>query len=168
MNIDDLWIGDDVLIKATGIKGTFQGKGKNNQYLIKTGDGKLLLVNANDIDHEASRTSSAAHLKKDESSSQYKSKRLANLLDLDDEALKKEYPSTHKDMLDYQLETCEEFLRSNKAKKETYCKIIFGEHTKLKSAIAALLRKHPEISIYTPHPDQDAWEVWFDYGDEEE
>ena len=27
MKIDDLWVGDDVLIKATGIKGKFQGKG---------------------------------------------------------------------------------------------------------------------------------------------
>jgi len=168
MNIDDLWVGDDVLIKTTGTKGKFQGKGKNNLYKIKTADGKTIEVTANDIDLGATGVESSNKIKKDESNSQKKSKRLANILDLNYESLKKVYPRSHKDLFDYQLEICEEFLQTKKAKRETYCKIIFGEDTRLKSAVASLFRKHPEISIYTPHPDRDAWEVWFDFGDEEE
>ncbi len=168
MKIDDLWVGDDVLIKATGIKGKFQGKGNNNLYKIKTADGKTIEVTANDIDLGTTGVESSTQIKKDESNSEKKSKRLANILNLDYEALMKIYPRTHNEIPDYQLEVCEEFLQTKKARKETYCKIIFGEDTKLKSAVAAILRKHPEISIYTPHPDRDAWEVWFDYGDEEE
>lgn len=168
MNIDDLWVGDDVLIKSTGTKGKFQGKGKNNLYKIKTADGKTIEVTANEIDLGATGVMASTQIKKDQSNSLKKSKRLANILDLDYEALKKTYPRIHKAIPDYQLEICEEFLQTKKAKKETYCKILFGEDTKLKSAVAALLRKHPEISIYTPHPDRDAWEVWFDFGDEEE
>lgn len=168
MNIDDLWVGDDVLIKSTGTKGKFQGKGKNNLYKIKTADGKTVEVTANEIDLGATGVMASTQIKKDQSNSLKKSKRLANILDLDYESLKKTYPRIHKAIPDYQLEICEEFLQTKKAKKETYCKILFGEDTKLKSAVAALLRKHPEISIYTPHPDRDAWEVWFDYGDEEE
>lgn len=49
MNIDDIWIGDEVMVKSSRVRGWFQGKGNSGLFKIKSADGKILEVNAEEI-----------------------------------------------------------------------------------------------------------------------
>ena len=164
MNIDAIWIGDEVMVKSSRVRGWFQGKGNSGLFKIKSADGKILEVNAEEIaliGHPTKSDKNTGGIKSSEKAGKPSSKK-STILNLEYESLKNDFPRTHDRPLDYQLEVCEEFIQSLLAQKKTFCKIIFGDDAILKSSVAALLSKIPEVSIYTPHPNQDAWEVWFD------
>lgn len=158
MTIDDLWIGDEVTLKATGVKGKFYGKGKSDLYKIQLANGQILEVPVDEIISGDSREEKNNSIKNKSSGNGIQTKKQMYSLDLTEDRKNHEHT----------LAVAKEYINHLIAKHVTYCKIIFGADTELKSAVAALLRSHREVSIYTPHPNQDAWEVWFDYGDEEE
>ncbi len=153
MDVNDLWIGDEVMVRSLGIKGVFQGEGLNGNYKIKGKDGKTYEVPAEEIEFPG-QSEKPIQVKFPASPSS--SKKLIDALNLTDQ-----------DLLNPML-MCHEYIQSMMNERKIHCKIVFGDNPDLKSAVAALLRKTPEISLYTPHPDQDAWDVWFDYGSDEE
>jgi hypothetical protein len=104
MNIDDIWIGDEVMVKSSRVRGWFQGKGNSGLFKIKSADGKILEVNAEEIaliGHPTKSDKNTGGIKSSEKAGKPSSKK-STILNLEYESLKMT-PRTHDRPLDYQL-----------------------------------------------------------------
>ena len=164
----DLWIGDWLMIKSTGLKGQFNGLDQHRNVIIKTKDHNKLVVLSSDIEKIPDETD----VKLDISNDLIPEKELesettddfGDTLDLHYEALIQTYPHLSGSKLEFQLDICTRFIKSAIHSRLPNFQIIHGRGQGiLKSEVERLLKQYSQITIISSNPNLASVDAWMNY-----
>ena len=167
INIDELWIGDWVKVKSSGIHGQYHG---NHQGIvtIKTKDHQLVTVASADLEKTNDEVESIqdtysiiTHHTEEISSTEDD---FGDTIDLHYEILILSYPHSNSSKLEYQLEICTRFIQSAIESKLLNIQIIHGRGQGiLKNEVERLLKQYSEITIISSNPNLASVDAWMNY-----
>ncbi len=160
MNLKDIWIGENLVIKSKNKIGTFEGRGAQNHAFVKI-DGKMHLVNAEDLD---------VHVPKDEQPElQFEEEVKATAfehfkteIDLHMEVLNPDMQETNPlHILQYQIKQVELYVQTAIQRKKHIVKIIHGKGTgQLKEEVHHILKGIDKVQHFHVINDGGATEVY--------
>lgn len=161
MDVDDLWIGDFVMIKSKRVIGQFEGR-QGNKIIVNIGGIKMKCT-LNDLDHAED-----PYLKmKDETPEEVLEKKdnynfEGNKIDLHIEVLNQNMVDALPERIrDYQIEQCMAFLIYAKKKRYATIEIIHGKGTGLlRKEIHHILKLDPGIQFILEKNDGGSTEAW--------
>jgi len=160
MNINELWVGDFLLIKSKGVVGQFEGK--NGELIIVSVDGQKISVPLSDI--ESAEDPFLQNKKDDEKEQKYNDSLPfdGNKIDLHIEVLNQNMIDALPERIrDYQIEQCLAFLEYAKAKRYATVEIIHGKGTGLlKKEIHHVLKLDSRIQFILEKNDGGSTEAW--------
>jgi len=162
MNLDDLWIGDRLRIKSTGVVGRYHGL-KSGKAKIQTEEG-LFEATPEDIELIDEEQLDKASIK-EEPPPQIDLKAISKFnptLDLHyDALLKSGHLPPEGPILEWQLLICQKFILKAQSLQVRRVTIIHGIGAGiLKNEVAHLLDKHPGVSDFEPSFDGAAFIVF--------
>lgn len=169
LNINELWIGDKVIITESNLVGTFEGINKNGKAEIKV-DGKINLFSGADLKEYREEVESFEFEFLDEEINQapkiknYKSK-LKSEIDLHIQILSPENTNSHPaTIIEIQIEALQKFIQDSIAKSARTVTIIHGKgEGKLKEYVHQYLDSIPQTKWKVLTNKNGATEVWFEY-----
>jgi len=152
MNVDDLWIGDRLLVKSINETGKFEGITANGNLIIQLNIGTVE-VTQNDVTlapDESKPTTVYFAEDDDKKNNPVKKTPFKNKLDLHFESLMaNQSKSNFKNILSHQIAECRKFIQQAIKRKEAFVTIIHGKGEGiLKKEIEKLLVEY-EDSIFT-------------------
>jgi len=161
MNLNDLWVGDFLLIKSKGMVGQFEGR-EGNMIIVNV-EGIKMKCSLSDIEH----AEDPCLKKKDVSSEEVLEKKdnfnfEGSKIDLHIEVLNQNMVDALPERIrDYQIEQCLAFLKYAKAKRYGTVEIIHGKGTGLlKKEIHHVLKLDPGIQFIIEKNDGGSTEAW--------
>jgi len=165
LNLDDLWIGDPVLIRSTNEKGIFTGKTKAGKAIIKVEALTKEVEPENLAETNEEAINPLSKIKATENFDAVDVNKMANFKNEIDLHLEKLSPgktsSQFINVLDFQLSKCRYFIQQAIANKAARITIIHGKgEGKLKQAVEFLLLEFDEVSVKSATNDGGAIEVW--------
>jgi hypothetical protein len=168
MNItSNWWIGDRLRIRATGEIAFFQGMESPSMVRIRLESGILKNVEVGELEFmgdEKLPANTEWSYPDVEDDPQYPliSKSIGNSIDLHYEQLKQHYPHTDGSILEFQLESCQAYIRQALEAKKSPIKIIYGKGQGiLKAEVERMLRKWESyIQFQSSHPDGASIDIW--------
>lgn len=165
LNLDDLWIGDPVLIRSTNENGIFSGLSDSGKAIIKVEEVSKEIEASNLEEAIPEIENPLAKIKVDENEQSVNIETVANFINEIDLHLEKLSPgktsSQFISVLDFQLSKCRYFIQQAIANKAARITIIHGKgEGKLKQAVEFLLLEFDEVSIKSVTNDGGAIEVW--------
>lgn len=166
MNLDDLWIGDKILVKSAGEVGTFEKKINETTAIIKFEIGTSE-IHIEDMELAGDKPIGSLKKKKpghnepnevEEETSGFKVLDKANFNNEIDLHFENLAPNKRKtdvaNILDFQLKCCKEFIEAAIQLNESDIKIIHGKGNGiLRDAVMDLLRDYEE-NIYWDFPNE--------------
>ena len=169
MDVDDLWIGDQLIIKSSGKQGTFEGK--NGQRIRVRVGNKILLVKPSNIilAPENPEEDPDLGLHDDLQSSRNDAKRAPTgkpqrEIDLHLDKLPPFEDTRWQTAIEYQIDTCRRFIISAIEGKIPTILIIHGKGKGiLKKEILHLLEEYTEVYLKLEVNKGGAIEVWMQY-----
>lgn len=165
LNLDDLWIGDPVLIRSTNESGIFSGLSKTGKAIVKV-EKQTKEIDASNLAEAPSEVSDPlAKIKTLEKEETVNIEAIANFNNVIDLHLEKLSPGKTSNqfisVLDFQLSKCRYFIQQAIANKAARITIICGKgEGKLKQAVDFLLLEFDEVSLKSSTNDGGAIEVW--------
>jgi hypothetical protein len=152
MNLDDLWIGDRIRIKSTGVVGRYHGQ-KSGRPQIQTAEG-IVETDAQDIEPiDEEPLEKHAEIKAVPPEIDLKAISKFNaILDLHHDALLKSgHLPPEGPILEWQLLTCQKFISKAHSLQVRRVSIIHGIGAGiLKNQVAHLLDQNPDVSDFEP------------------
>lgn len=163
MVLDDLWIGDEVLIKSSLEQGLYEGHNANGQQRIRIGQ-KIKLVNLEDLEL-APKRKDEPELKLIETVKNEMKGYFDPEIDLHFEKLfPNESKPIHEMILRKQLEKCRIHVQRAIDRKVPIVTIIHGKGKgQLKLEVEHLLKEFEEMQFSLTKNNGGATEVWFKY-----
>ena len=168
VNLKDLWIGENMKIKGSGILGTFEGIGKSNKAKILTG-GKIVLVDPHNLelvtDSDPGMTEPLFISDRKPIKKKDYFKEFSNVIDLHIEILNPELKNAHPQIiLDHQLLMCRNYLNQSTLKRKNVITIIHGKGKgALKQEVLYLLKEFKNVRFTIDINNGGAQEVWMRY-----
>jgi len=164
MNIQNLWIGDNVRILSKNENGVFEGISKQGFALIKVSD-QVLKVSGDDlilIEESKVENPALIEILQESKSKQKPRKEISNKIDLHIEQLAPHLVNAPPSrILDFQIERCIEFIETSIASKQGIIHIIHGKGKGvLKAAVIDILKSNNQINFYTEASQGGALDVW--------
>ena len=174
LDINELWIGDQIMIVSSGKIGTFEGIGNLGKVRVKY-QNKILLVKPSNIkvvepteEDELTLESIELEIDSTKDAIRAKSKKAQNLnftnqIDLHIEKLNPSLEHSHAQLiLDHQLEMCKLFIEHSIAKKKDVVTIIHGRGKgALKEEVLHMLKDYGAVRFAIEVNNGGAHEVWF-------
>jgi len=169
INLDDLWVGDWLLIKSKNIKGTFEGLEdgyavvKVDEKLYKVNDDNLEVTDAPVLKDKYTLPTDNTHvvLQQEPKSIPIDTSNALNTIDLHIEKLAPDFHFNF-DELSFQVRTCDAFIKKSINTGLDVITIIHGKGKGiLKKEIESLLEKYSDyVSVKTSVNQGGAIEVW--------
>jgi hypothetical protein len=168
MNLDDLWIGDVLRILSTGQVGVFNGLTVDRLAIIKSDKGVIHHISGGDLELYTEPEKLLDLVFEDDlphakqSISTFDSN---DTIDLHYDSLTQYHHHKRGNILDFQLEKCNDFIVKSLTAGTPYIRIIHGKGEGiLKKAVETLLKKYSsQISLSSAHYDGASIDVWFAY-----
>lgn len=161
MNIDELWIGDDVLIKASQKKGKFIGKAKDGRARISY-NTKILLVSPKNLELITENEKVEIDLKLEDITSSKSHVAFNPELDLHIDRLNPSLSNALPQMiLKHQMDRCQAFIQEAIDRNIKILLIIHGKGTgQLRREVQHLLSQYEEFRHSILVNDGGASQVW--------
>ncbi len=166
MNLDELWIGDTVRLKASGKVGTYIGQNNKGKARVKCGV-KVILSKAKNIElyQGAEKEELVLDLISDDKPAVLNSTEVPREFDLHIEKLNPTL--THEApqiILNHQLKKCREYVEQVIEVRHKMVTIVHGKGTgQLKLEVDYLLSQYEEFNYAIPTNNDGASEVWLKY-----
>jgi dsDNA-specific endonuclease/ATPase MutS2 len=160
MNIDDLWIGDFLLIKSKGLIGQFDGK--DGKLIVVNVDGEKMKVSLSDVepaeDPYLAASDDSEKMVRVDSGFSFE----GNKIDLHIEVLNQNMVDALPERIrDYQVAQCKVFLEYAKGKRYATIEIIHGKGSGLlKKEIHHLLKMDSSIQFILEKNNGGSTEAW--------
>lgn len=162
MKIQDLWIGDAVMLKRSGQQGTYEGIDDSGKLIVKI-EGKVFFSTIDNLELSPEKIESKEiffdenHVSNDIS--------IKDAIDLHIEIIaphmKNELPSR---IVSFQMEKCKKYIEKAIDSKMKIVTIIHGKgEGVLRSEVHHLLSLYDEVKFVIPKHNSGATEVWFDF-----
>lgn len=163
LDLKNLWIGEMLQVISSGRIGTFEGLGKNGKLRIKV-EGKIYLASLSNVkEYIAPADKKILPL---EPIKKYKEvKAFVDQLDLHMEKLNPDLEHANPiQILNYQVKTCETYIRQAINRKRASVTIIHGRGKgQLKNEVIHLLKSYPEVKFFVEKNNGGAQEILFQY-----
>ena len=162
LNIDDLWIGDKLLLKKSGRIGKFDGRSGHKKVRIKIGEKTVITPITNvEMAPETDIHDTTISLRPEKK--EIKTTTLSDTIDLHMEVLNPSLQHARPErIVDYQVSAAKRFIEEAIMHSTKHILIIHGKgEGVLKSEIEHLLSLYDEVQFTFPKNNGGATEVWF-------
>ena len=162
LNIDDLWIGDKLLLKKSGRIGKFDGRSGHKKVRIKVGE-KTVITPITNVEMAPESVPDEQVLSFRPEKKEIKSSSLSDTIDLHMEVLNPSMQHARPErIVDYQVSAAKDFIDEAITTRTKQILIIHGKgEGVLKSEIVHLLSLYDEVQFTFPKNNGGATEVWF-------
>lgn len=167
VNLNELWIGDRVVVTKDNRQGIFEGI-VNGQAKVKIAN-KILIFSAEELSNYVEEVGMPVitfdHEKPLTSTPKAKAKKTRTEIDLHIEKLNPGFTATLAEtVLDHQLKACEEFIKEAIDNRLHRCTIIHGKgEGKLRELVHTMLSSYFEVKMKILTNKDGATEVWLAY-----
>lgn len=165
---DELWIGDWLMIKSTGLKGQFHGRDELGNVIIKTKDHNKIIALSSDIEkipdvQDVLVEMINSPIRERERETEFVDD-FGDTLDLHYEELTQLFPHLSGSKLEFQLAICTRFIKSAIHSRLPNIQIIHGRGQGiLKNEVERLLKQYGEITIISSNPNLASVDAWMNY-----
>ncbi|MEP7323492.1 MAG: Smr/MutS family protein [Saprospiraceae bacterium] len=168
VDLHELWIGDWLMIKSSGIKGQYNGLDEKGNIMIRTKDQNKLFVLSSDIEKIPDEQdvlveihNEPIHEKELEAEP---ADDFGDTLDLHYEELIPLFPHLSGSKLEFQLDICTRFIKAAIHSRLPNIQIIHGRGQGiLKNEVERLLKEYSEITIISSNPNLASVDAWMNY-----